>query len=174
MSDAICYRLLQNIFTEDQDEASDVICYIEQKEEMRVEITLKELAQSCLSKIRLWISDINEACAPIAGQSVQSMRYVLTGQGANIRVLSMMPSAFNAPTTVFEEQTIGARDGAFVCGLGMAYAWQYVNKIRHDDKISVNNNELEASIDSINQRAKSGADGGFTQKLKNAILTEKE
>ena len=44
----------------------------------------------------------------------------------------------------------------------------------HDDKISVNNNELEASIDSINQRAKSGADGGFTQKLKNAILTEKE
>ena len=174
LSDAICYRLLQNIFTEDQDEASDVICYIEQKEEMRVEITLKELAQSCLSQIRLWISDINEACAPIAGQSAQSMRYVLTGQGANIRVLSMMPSAFNAPVTVFEEQTIGARDGAFVCGLGMAYAWQYVNKIRHDDKISVNNNELEASIDSINQRAKSGADGGFTQKLKNAILTEKE
>ena len=102
------------------------------------------------------------------------MRYVLTGQGANIRVLSQLEGAFNAKAQVFEEQTIGARDGAYVCGLGMAYAWQYVNRIRHSDQMSVNNNELEASIDSINTRAKLGSEGGFTQKLKNAILTEKE
>ena len=172
LSDEVCYRLLQNIFTANESEASDVICYIEQKEEMRVEITLQELTTSCLAKIRSWIADVNEACAPIAAQS--SMRYVLTGQGANIRVFSQLEGAFNAKAQIFEEQTIGARDGAFVCGLGMAYAWQYVNRIRHSDQICVNNNELEASIDSINTRAKSGSEGGFTQKLKNAILTEKE
>lgn len=55
----------------------------------------------------------------------------------------------------------------------MAYAWQDINRIHHDDRISANNNELEASIDSINQKA-SSVEGGFTKKLKNAILAEEE
>lgn len=172
LHDEICYRLLQNIFTNKENEASDVICYIEQKEDFRVEITLKELTSSCIDAIRQWIADINEACRPIAQQS--NLRYVITGQGANISVLAQMEKAFNAPASIFQEQTIGARDGSYVCGLGMAYAWEYANRIHHSDKISVNNNELEASIDSIHSKpANDGIEGGFTQKLKNAILMEK-
>ena len=62
---------------------------------------------------------------------------------------------------------------ANVCGLGMAYAWQDINRIRHSDKISANNNELGASIDSINQQSKNG-EGGFTKKLKSVILSEND
>lgn len=171
LSDEVGYRLLQNIFSGNEDENSDVIVYIEQKEDMRVEITAKELANVCLPKIRQWIANVNEACTPIVRQG--NAKYVITGKGSNISVLKDMDKAFNAETLIYEEQSIGARDGSYVCGLGMAYAWQDINRIRHSDKISANNNELEASIDSINQQSKNG-EGGFTKKLKSVILSEND
>lgn len=169
LTDEVAFRLLQNIFSNDDDENSDVIVYIEQKEDMRVEITANELAKSCLPKIRQWIADVNEMCAPIVKQG--KAKYVLTGKGSNIPVLKTMDKAFNTEAVVYEEQSIGARDGAYVCGIGMAYAWQDMNRIRHSERISANNNELEASIDSIKQRSKNG-EGGFTKKLKSVILAE--
>lgn len=171
LSDEVGYRLLQNIFSGNEDENSDVIVYIEQKEDMRVEITAKELANVCLPKIRQWIANVNEACTPIVRQG--NAKYVITGKGSNISVLKDMDKAFNAEALIYEEQSIGARDGSYVCGLGMAYAWQDINRIRHSDKISANNNELEASIDSINQQSKNG-EGGFTKKLKSVILSEND
>ena len=171
LSDEVGYRLLQNIFSGNEDENSDVIVYIEQKEDMRVEITATELANVCLPKIRQWIANVNEACTPIVRQG--NAKYVITGKGSNISVLKDMDKAFNAEALIYEEQSIGARDGSYVCGLGMAYAWQDINRIRHSDKISANNNELEASIDSINQQSKNG-EGGFTKKLKSVILSEND
>lgn len=171
LSDEVGYRLLQNIFSGNEDENSDVIVYIEQKEDMRVEITAKELANVCLPKIRQWIANVNEACTPIVRQG--NAKYVITGKGSNISVLKDMDKAFNAEALIYEEQSIGARDGSYVCGLGMAYAWQDINRIRHSDKISANNNELEASIDSINQQSKNG-EGGLTKKLKSVILSEND
>ena len=171
LSDEVGYRLLQNIFSGNEDENSDVIVYIEQKEDMRVEITAKELANVCLPKIRQWIANVNEACTPIVRQG--NAKYVITGKGSTISVLKDMDKAFNAEALIYEEQSIGARDGSYVCGLGMAYAWQDINRIRHSDKISANNNELEASIDSINQQSKNG-EGGFTKKLKSVILSEND
>ena len=171
LSDEVGYRLLQNIFSGNEDENSDVIVYIEQKEDMRVENTAKELANVCLPKIRQWIANVNEACTPIVRQG--NAKYVITGKGSNISVLKDMDKAFNAEALIYEEQSIGARDGSYVCGLGMAYAWQDINRIRHSDKISANNNELEASIDSINQQSKNG-EGGFTKKLKSVILSEND
>ncbi len=171
LSDDICYRLLQNLFITDESKAKDIIIYIGQNEIDRVEITEKELVESCMPKIRQWIAQINETCAPIVKQS--KSRYILTGQGSNIVVFKDLTDLFNAEAMVYQETCMGARDGSYVCGLGMAYAWQEVNKIRGIDKTSPNNNELEASIDAINQQSKKG-DGGFTRKLKNVILTERK
>ena len=81
--------------------------------------------------------------------------------------------SFCAETIVYETSTIGARDGSFVADLGAAYVWQETNKIRNDDRISVNNNELEESIESINRRSKDG-EGGFTKKMKSVILADKD
>lgn len=171
LTDEVGYRLLQNIFSSNEDENSDVIVYIEQKEDMRVEISAKELAKECLPKIRQWIASVNETCAPIVRQG--NTKYVVTGKGSNISVLKDMDKAFNAEAMIYEERSVGARDGAYVCCLGMAYAWQDINRIRHLNRISANNNELEASIDSIKQRSKNG-EGGFTKKLKSVILSEDE
>ena len=171
LSDDICYRLLQNLFITDESKVKDIIIYIGQNEIDRVEITEKELVESCMPKIRQWIAQINETCAPIVKQS--KSRYILTGQGSNIVVFKDLTDLFNAEAMVYQETCMGARDGSYVCGLGMAYAWQEVNKIRGIDKTSPNNNELEASIDAINQQSKKG-DGGFTRKLKNVILTERK
>lgn len=167
----VAYRLLQNLFQNKIEENDDVIIYIEQKEDARVEISSKELLDVCLPRIRQWIAEINEACAPIVKQA--KARYVITGQGTSIPVLALMENAFNAEMSVYHSQTTGARDGAYVCGLGMAYAWNEVNRIHRNEKISVNNNELEESIDSIENRSTQD-EGGFTKKLKNVILMENE
>lgn len=169
LSDEVSYRLLQNVFSSKEDENSDVIVYIEQKEDMRVEITASELAQAVLPRIRKWIAEINAMCEPIVRQG--KAKYVLIGKGSNIPVMLEFESEFNATAIIYEPTSVGARDGAMINNLGMAYVWQDANRIRHDERISVNNNELEASIDSINHRAKDG-DGGFTKKMKNIILAE--
>lgn len=148
-----------------------MIVYIEQKEENRVEISAKELAEVVLPRLKEWIVEINTACDPIVRNG--KTRYVLTGKGSNIPVLKDMETSFNAEAIVYEPSTIGARDGALIADLGAAYVWQDTNRIRQDDRISVNNNELEASIDSINQKAKDG-DGGFTRKMKSVILSDKD
>lgn len=165
----VSYRLLQNIFS--KEGSKDIIVYIEQKEDMRVEISASELLECCIPRIRQWIAEINETCAPIIKQA--NTKYVVTGQGASIPVLAQMNDAFNADVNVYHSQTMGARDGSFVCGLGMAYAWNDINRIHRNEKISVNNNELEESIESIQNRS-TDDEGGFTKKLKSVILMEKE
>ena len=169
LSDDECYRLLQNVFSSNLDENSDVIIYIEQKEDMRVELTASELAKVVLPRIRKWIAEVNAMCEPIVRQG--KSKYVMIGKGSNIPVMTEFESEFNATAITYEPTSVGARDGSFISDLGMGYVWQDINKIRHDKRISVNNNELEASIDSINHRAKDG-DGGFTKKMKNIILAE--
>lgn len=171
LSDEICYRLLQNVFSSKEEENSDVIIYIEQKDDLRVEISAKELAEVVLPRLRQWIAEINTACEPIVRNG--KTRYIISGKGSNIPVLKEMESAFNAEAIVYETSTIGARDGALIADLGAAYVLRDINQITQDDRISVNNNELEASIDSINQKAK-GGDGGFTRKMKSVILSDKD
>lgn len=171
LSDDICYRLLQNIFSSKEDENSDVIVYIEQKEDVRIEISAQELAQVTLPRFKEYIAEINAACEPIVRNG--KTRFVITGKGSNIAVLKEFEDAFCAETIVYEASTIGARDGSFVADLGAAYVWQETNRIRNDDRISVNNNELEESIESINRRSKDG-EGGFTKKMKSVILADKD
>ncbi len=172
LSDETAWRLLENLFESREMDTQDVVIYIEQQDDKRIEITSRQLADAVLPKIRSWIADINAGCAKI----LESMpaRYLITGQGANIPVLKNFCSGFNAPTSVYAISTIGARNGAFVCDLGMIYSWmdskQYNNR---GDQTSVNNNELEESIESITRYAKD-AEGGFTRKLKKAMLANKE
>lgn len=164
----VCYRLLQNCFGTDMLN-NDAIIYIEQKPELRVELTGRQLADCVIPRLREWIAGINEACAPIV--RLGKVKYVITGKGSNIPALQEMEGAFSAPAKIYEETSVGARDGAFVALLGSAYALMDINRIRHDDRISVNNNELEASIDQINTRA-GRQDGGFTRKMKSAVLAD--
>ncbi len=171
LSDEIGYRLLQNIFSSREEENSDVIVYIEQKEDDRVEISAEELAKVTLPRLKEYIAEINTACEPIVRNG--KTRFVMTGKGSNIAVLKELADSFCAETIVYETSTIGARDGSFVADLGAAFVWQDTNRIRNDERISVNNNELEASIDSINQKSKDG-DGGFTKKMKSVILADKD
>lgn len=171
LSDASAWRLLENLFDSREMDANDVVIYIEQQEDRRVEITKKQLAEAVLPKIRSWIADINAGCAPTLESA--PARYLITGQGSSIPVLKQLQNAFNAPASIYNVTAIGARNGAFVVPLGLAYAWDEANKISNRDATSVNNNELEASIESITRYAKD-QEGGFTRKLKKAMLSNKE
>lgn len=168
LSDATAWRLLENLFSSDSEDYRDVIVYIEQQENQRVELTDRDLAEAILPHVRKWIAEINAACQPIV--SSRPCRFMITGQGSDIPVLKTMESAFSAPASVYSVTDIGARSGAFATGLGLAFAWEDANKIRHSDKISVNKNELEASIESISRYGKD-EEGGFTKKLKRVMLT---
>ena len=171
LSNKIAYRLLTNVFTGDVEKSKDMIVYIEQRDDQRIEITEKELVSAVVPKMKQWVTLIDKTCEPIVKSS--KCRYLLTGKGSNITAFKDLEKDFNAEAKIYEEINMGARNGAYVCGLGMAYAWNDVNAIRHSDKISVNNNELEASIDTIRTKAK-GEEGNFTKKMKNVILTERD
>ena len=171
LSETTCWRLLENLFDAREIDAKDVVIYIEQQDERRVEISQKELAEAILPNLRSWIADINAGCANIL-DSVQA-RYVLTGQGADIPVLKQYLHTFNAPASIYSVTTIGARSGANVTNLGLIYALMDSNKMQNKDITSVNNNELEESIESITRYAKD-QEGGFTRKLKKAVLSTKE
>lgn len=168
LNDEISYRLLTNLFSDKEDENKDVIIYIESQGGRNIEITQKDLYRLVLPRIREWIMDINEASSGIVKDG--KARYMITGKGSSLPILEKMTGAFNAPATVYQVTAIGARDGAFTAALGMPYVWQDLNRIRKDDRISVNHNELEESIESISRYSRD-EEGGFTQKLKRVILS---
>lgn len=171
LTDEVCFRLLQNVFAAYVDSEKDKIIYIEQQQDSRIEIGAHELTTSVVSNIKKWIHEVNETCEPILSQ--ENCEYMLTGKGANISIFKHLTSEFSAKANVYSPSNIGARDGSFTCCMGMFYAYDDLNKIRHSNTISVNNNELGASIDSINHRSRQG-EGGFTKRLKSVILSEEE
>lgn len=87
-------------------------------------------------------------------------------------MLKELKEDFNSDVQIYLPSTVGARDNAFTTALGQGYAWQNVNKIKHNDKISTSRNELEASLDSIKSKS-SKKDGSFTKKMKSVILGSK-
>ncbi len=169
LSNPVAFRLLQNVFNTEVNPEIDKILYIEQKPEQRVEITANVLTTAVVRKVRAWIKDVNETCEPILQQGASE--FVLTGKGADIGILKQLLPEFKDRASIYAPQNVGARDAAFTCCMGVFYAYEDVNKIRHSNVISVNYNELGASIDSINHRSRNG-EGGFTKKLKNVILSE--
>lgn len=171
ISNPVAFRLLQNVFNTEVDPDLDKILYIEQKSDRRVEITANRLSSSVVRRIRQWIKEVNGTCEPILQQG--SSEFVLTGKGADIGIFKQLLNEFNDKASIYAPQNVGARDGALTCCMGVFYAYEDVNKIRHSNVISVNYNELGASIDSINHRSKNG-EGGFTKKLKSVILSEAE
>ncbi len=171
LSEGASWRLLENLFDANEEESDDSVIYIEQQEDRRVEITKKELAGSVLPRIRSWIAEINAACSGILEK--KNARYRISGEGSSIPVLKKMENAFNAPAEIYTVTSIGARNGAFVVPLGMPYAWETINRIKNSDTTSVNNNELEESIETITRYAKD-QEGGFTKKLKRVMLTSKD
>ena len=172
LDDETCFRLLQNVFNTSVDPDADKTIYIEQREDSRVEITAYELTTTVIDNMKAWIKKINETCEPILNQG--KANYLLTGKGANISILNDLLDQFNSDASIYQPVHIGARDASYVCCLGSFYAYNDINKIRRSDKISVNNNELGASIEAINQKPSRQGDGGFTKKLKSVILTEEE
>ena len=54
----------------------------------------------------------------------------------------------------------------------MIYNWKEILEIRKDERISVNRNEMEESVEAIRKIAREG-EGGFTRKLKNMLLSDK-
>lgn len=171
LSDETAHRLLTNLFSERDEDNKDVIIYIESQDGKNVEITQKDLADLVLPKIREWIMDINEASSGIVAEG--KARYMITGKGSSLPIIENMTGAFNAPAQVYKVTAIGARDGAYTAALGMSYAWQEMNRIRRDETISVNNNELEESIETISRYTRDD-EGGFTQKLRRVILSSND
>ncbi len=165
LTDAESMRMLQNVFTDTEADSGNTVVYNEDNKQ----ITSKELTHDVLLRIREWIQIVNRESKPILDEGKAS--FVLTGKGANITIMKKMIEQLKADAILYLPQTTGARDGSFICGLGMAYAFYDMNQIRKIDKISVNQKELEESIVAIRQYSKD-EDGAFTKKLKNVILTE--
>ncbi len=170
LSDTVCYRLLQNIFHKDPQENGDNVIYLDNVNDAAIELTAKQVYTLCFEPMQDWINNINEVCRPITQGG--NTRYVISGEGMNIQVLEQLMDQFSAPASAYVPQTIGVRDGAFTTTIGMIYNWKEVQEIRKDERISVNRNEMEESVEAIRKIAREG-EGGFTRKLKNMLLNDK-
>lgn len=170
LSDSVCYRLLQNIFSKYPNENGDNVIFLDSIHDTQIQLSAKDVYELCYEKIQDWIVEINETCQPITQGG--NTRYVLSGEGMNIQVLEQMLDQFSAPASAYIPQTIGARDGAFTSVIGMIYNWKEIQEIRKDERISVNRNEMEESVEAIRKIAHEG-EGGFTRKLKNMLLNDR-
>ena len=170
LSDGVCYRLLQNIFSKDPQENDARIIFLDSVDDQQIQLSAQEVYVQCFDHIQDWIASINETCRPITQGG--NTRYVISGEGMNIQVLEQLMDLFSAPAAGYVPQTIGARDGAYTTAIGMIYNWKEILEIRKDERISVNRNEMEESVEAIRKIAREG-EGGFTRKLKNMLLSDK-
>ena len=170
LKDHVCYRLLQNIFDKDPKKNGDNIIYLENITDVQVALSAHEVYALCYERIEEWIEKINETCRPITQGG--NTRYVVSGEGVNIQILEQLMDRFSASASSYVPQTIGARDGAYTTAIGMIYSWKEIQEVRKDERISVNRNEMEESVESIRKVAHDG-EGGFTRKLKNMLLSDK-
>lgn len=170
LSDGVCYRLLQNIFSKDPQENDARIIFLDSVDDQQIQLSAQEVYVQCFDHIQDWIASINETCRPITQGG--NTRYVISGEGMNIQVLEQLMDLFSAPAAGYVPQTIGARDGAYTTAIGMIYNWKEILEIRKDERISVNRNEMEESVEAIRKIAREG-EGSFTRKLKNMLLSDK-
>ena len=97
---------------------------------------------------------------------------MISGEGMNIQVLEQLMDLFSAPAAGYVPQTINTRSSVYTTAIGMIYNWKEILEIRKDERISVNRNEMEESVEAIRKIAREG-EGGFTRKLKNMLLSDK-
>ncbi len=170
LKDSACFRLLQNLFSADPQQNGDNVIYIESIDGQQVQVTAADVFSCCMERMHAWVRTISETCELIVRGG--TTRYVVSGEGMDIQVLGELMKEFNAPSSAYVPQLIGARQAAFTTTVGMIYNWKEIQQIRKDGRISVNHNEMEESVESINKVAHDG-EGGFTRKLRSILLSDR-
>lgn len=170
LSTKVSYRLLQNTCTFDVQKAKDSVIYIWSKGNEQMQLSEKTVCENVAPKIKSWIAEINEACAPIIENG--DVRYILSGEGCDLQSMDDLIGELNAPSTIYVPQTIGARSCAYVTCLGLFYSWKEQQDIRHDERISCDLGDVEQSLQVANKKM-TNDEGGFTRKLKSILLNDK-
>jgi cell division ATPase FtsA len=170
LAEPVLYRLLQNLFSANEEDFGEDIIYADQIGDERLEISGKELYEKAMPAIHNWIDMVSKTCEPLL--SAGNVRYLITGQGASLPVIKQLTDEFNAPAIVYQPTSIGARDNALVSVLGLGYAWRNQNKIKKNDEIAASINDIEASLDSIKSTSSNEEDGSFTKKMRSLILAD--
>lgn len=170
LSSKVSFRLLQNTCTFDILKASDDVVYIWSKGNEQQQLREKEVCEKVSKKIKSWISVVNETCVPIVEHG--DVRYIITGEGCELQSIEDLIGEFNASTTIYVPQTIGARSCAYVTCLGLFYSWKEQQEIRHDTRISCDLSEVQQLLQTPNKKM-TNDEGGFTKKLKSILLNDK-
>ena len=151
LRDAACFRLLQTCSARIPQQNGDNVIYIESIDGQQVQVTAADVYACCMERMHAWVRTVSETCELIVRGG--TTRYVVSGEGMDIQVLGELMKEFNAPAAGYVPQLIGAREAAFTTTVGMIYNWKEIQQIRKDSRISVNHNEMEESVESINKVA---------------------
>ncbi|MEF9962394.1 MAG: cell division protein FtsA [Erysipelotrichaceae bacterium] len=164
------FRLIRNSSFVEKD-LDDSIVYIWSEKGEQKQINEKQLYDSIMPAVKEWVDKLNEVCNPIIESG--NVRYLLSGEGMEIRGLESLIKDFNAPAQSYVPQTIGARDCSLVTCLGLFYAWKAQLNVRKDDRICCDIRDINKAIDNLNPRKNGFEESGFTKKLKSMLLSEK-
>lgn len=163
------FRLVQNTCSFIESKVNDSIVYIWSEHGVQKQLTEYDIFRMIQPKALAWIQMLNETCKPIVDSG--NVHYLLSGEGLEIQAIEELLDQMNASAHAYAPQTIGARNCALVTCLGMFYSWREQQKIRKDDRICCDLNEVE--IIGRKRTNRFDDEGGFTKKLKSILMSDK-
>lgn len=130
-----------------------------------VGITNEALSKLLLPLVDEYVSRINELCQPILESGPTSV--VFTGEASKMLALvQRLKDALATDVRVYIPETIGARDAKLTSLLGSMYAFKDMSEIKSNKLVSINLNEYDKLMSSLNRTKETNS---ITSKISNLI-----
>lgn len=165
----ICFRLLNENDCLLEKEYSDDPVFLWSSDETEHTLSLKQLHDYVKESSQKWFDRMKNACQPILENG--PCQIILTGEGCEMRGMEQMISKISPTASIYVPQTIGGRDCALSCVLGMFYAWRDINVIRNSSAACADERLIDEALKL--PKSKNSDETGFTKKLMNIIMNEK-
>lgn len=158
----------------DAGEFTETPIYIWSRHKTTYTLSEKQLCEAIKAPVEQWIAQIKEACQDIIASRTTTV--ILTGEGAEIQGLDQcLKLILGCEVKKYVPETLGARNPALSCCLGMFYAYKDQSEIRGEFTSSINMEQFKQSITykkEINDKTNTD-ENTLTSKLKSILFDAK-
>ena len=165
----VCVRLLSENAVLKEKDYPDVPVFLWASGNQERTLSLKQLHEAVKDASKKWLELMKNACQPMMENG--KCQVILSGEGCEISGMDEVISQIDEKAMIYVPQTIGGRDCALTCTLGMFYAWKEINVIRNNRLLVADERLIDESLKVV--KGKNSEESGFTKKLMSIIMNEK-